>query len=285
MANEKKEVKAPKKRANFGKFIDGSVYWFALIVLSVLAVAGVRFYLQPVDNILSSVFAVSFVGAFFYIALRNRQYNGEAKQGNSLRKSNVKRVAQALLLAALGLIVYYYAYGYTHQAKLEDELNTTQYQYEQLQLEKTNLIEDKTLKEKELKEKIKQLEADLQAKKAEKVRLANLEQKKAQASSVSVTGTKADWLAASKINPSDYGFVDYIISKESSWRPDARNASSGAGGLPQALPYSKTGCGWADAVCQLNWADNYAKSRYGSWAKAHSFWLQNSWWQAIIKEP
>lgn len=72
MANEKKEVKAPKKRANFGKFIDGSVYWFALIVLSVLAVAGVRFYLQPVDNILSSVFAVSFVGAFFYIALRNR---------------------------------------------------------------------------------------------------------------------------------------------------------------------------------------------------------------------
>lgn len=72
MANGKKEVKAPKKRASFSKVIDGSVYWLALVGLSILSVAGVRFYLQPVDEILSSVFALSFIGMLFYIAIRNR---------------------------------------------------------------------------------------------------------------------------------------------------------------------------------------------------------------------
>jgi hypothetical protein len=70
----KKEVKQPKvkRTVSLSKFLDGSVYWLALVGLSVLSVAGVRFYLQPVDEILSSVFAVSLVGALFYIAIRNR---------------------------------------------------------------------------------------------------------------------------------------------------------------------------------------------------------------------
>lgn len=195
-----------------------------------------------------------------------------------MRIQNLKRVAIAVLLALIGLVVYYYAYEYTHQAKLEAELNTAK-----TQLEQSNL--NSQLKEQEaqdLKDKIDKLEADLQARNAEKVRLATLAQQKAQAAPSKpvsrVTGTKAEWLAASKINPSDFTYVDYIIGRESGWNPNATNSSSGAHGLPQALPYSKTGCGWTDAVCQLNWADNYAKSRYGSWAGAYSFWLQKHWW-------
>lgn len=85
-------------------------------------------------------------------------------------------------------------------------------------------------------------------------------------------------MAEAGIAPSDYGYVDYIISRESGWSPTAQNASSGAAGLPQALPYSKTGCAWGDAICQLQWANNYAVSRYGSWYNAYLFWSVNHWW-------
>lgn len=153
------------------------------------------------------------------------------------------------------------------------------------------LLESKKLDQEKLKkleeEKIK-LEQDLQAKRdeearvaakqAEAVRVATLQPKKALASSVSITGNKNTWLRASAIPESEWWAVDYIISKESGWNPNATNKSSGAHGLAQALPYSKTGCGWTDAVCQLNWANNYAKSRYGSWAGAASFWQKSHWW-------
>lgn len=80
------------------------------------------------------------------------------------------------------------------------------------------------------------------------------------------------------ISPSDYGAVDYIVSHESGWNPNAVNASSGATGLPQALPYSKTGCAFGDAVCQLSWASTYAVSRYGSWWAAQAYWAVHSNW-------
>lgn len=95
---------------------------------------------------------------------------------------------------------------------------------------------------------------------------------------VQSSGTPDEWMAEAGISPGDYGYVDYIISRESGWNPNAQNASSGAGGLPQALPYSKTGCVWGDAVCQLGWATSYADNRYGSWAGAYDFWVAHSWW-------
>lgn len=80
------------------------------------------------------------------------------------------------------------------------------------------------------------------------------------------------------ISPSDYGAVDYIISHESGWNPDATEPTTGAHGLPQALPYSKTGCGWDDPVCQLQWANSYAISRYGGWWAAQAYWAANYNW-------
>lgn len=85
-------------------------------------------------------------------------------------------------------------------------------------------------------------------------------------------------MASAGINPADYGAVDYIVSHESSWNADATEPTTGAHGLPQALPYSKTGCGWSDPICQLHWANDYAISRYGSWGAAMSYWqLHRNW--------
>lgn len=92
------------------------------------------------------------------------------------------------------------------------------------------------------------------------------------------TGGKYDLMKAAGISPSDYNAVDYIISHESSWNVNATEPTYGAHGLPQALPYSKTGCGWVDAVCQLQWADSYAKARYGSWWSAYTYWTINHNW-------
>jgi len=91
-------------------------------------------------------------------------------------------------------------------------------------------------------------------------------------------GSKNDWLAASGIPESDWGYVDYIVSHESGWNPNAVNASSGAGGLVQALPCGKVAGGCFDPVSNLKWADGYAKARYGSWAGAYQFWSSNHWW-------
>lgn len=52
--------------------LDGFVYWVVQLGLAVAAVAGVRFYLQPVDVILSSVFAVSFVSLLLYLTYKLR---------------------------------------------------------------------------------------------------------------------------------------------------------------------------------------------------------------------
>lgn len=95
---------------------------------------------------------------------------------------------------------------------------------------------------------------------------------------VSIQGSKYDWLKASGIPESAWTYVDYIIQHESGWRPDAVNKSSGACGLPQALPCSKLGKNWSDPAHSLGWANNYALSRYGSWYQAYQHWLRNSWW-------
>lgn len=52
---------------------------------------------------------------------------------------------------------------------------------------------------------------------------------------------------------------------ESGWNPRAINRSSGAGGIPQALPADKMGDGWyGNTVQQVAWGlDQYIPGRYG----------------------
>jgi hypothetical protein len=52
--------------------VDSVVYWLVQLAFAVAAVAGIKFYLQPVDPVLASVFAVSFVSLLFYITFKTR---------------------------------------------------------------------------------------------------------------------------------------------------------------------------------------------------------------------
>ena len=67
-----------------------------------------------------------------------------------------------------------------------------------------------------------------------------------------------------------------LWSKESGWRVNAYNASSGAYGIPQALPGSKMATAGADwetnAATQIEWGLGYIQGRYGTpcGAWAHS---------------
>ena len=95
-------------------------------------------------------------------------------------------------------------------------------------------------------------------------------------------GTHNDWMTAAGIPESEWGFVNFIITRESHWNPLARNRSSGATGLCQALPGKKmasAGADWAtNPITQLKWCNGYAKGRYGSWEKAYQFWTKHHWW-------
>jgi len=78
----------------------------------------------------------------------------------------------------------------------------------------------------------------------------------------------------------DNFYANYIFSHESGCRLTAVNAYSGdfglgqsAGGLAGACPDWQT-----NYTCQNAFFNNYAISRYGSWANAYAFWVANSWW-------
>ncbi|WP_231482721.1 lytic transglycosylase domain-containing protein [Nocardioides sp. URHA0020] len=65
-----------------------------------------------------------------------------------------------------------------------------------------------------------------------------------------------------------FGCLDSLWTRESGWNPAAHNASSGAHGIPQALPGSKmasAGPDWEhNAATQITWGLGYIQDRYGS---------------------
>lgn len=93
-------------------------------------------------------------------------------------------------------------------------------------------------------------------------------------------GSHEDWMAAAGISASDYGYVNFIISHESGWRPYASNGRYF--GLYQTSVgrlVSDCGDNWVnDPVCQLRSAQGYAVGRYGSWAGAYQWWTSHNWW-------
>ena len=75
---------------------------------------------------------------------------------------------------------------------------------------------------------------------------------------------------------------DNIIMRESMWRVDATNPSSGAYGIPQALPGSKMaseGSDWrTNPATQIIWGIKYMEDRYGSPCAAWSFKAAKGWY-------
>ncbi len=107
---------------------------------------------------------------------------------------------------------------------------------------------------------------------------------------VPVLSGKEQLMQAAGIAQSDWAAVDYIVSRESSWRHCVRNggvvdcANHGgvAYGLCQALPATKMATAGVDymtnPVTQLKWCNAYAHSRYGGWQAAYNFWVARHWW-------
>ncbi|WP_326565493.1 transglycosylase SLT domain-containing protein [Mycobacterium sp. 3-98] len=83
--------------------------------------------------------------------------------------------------------------------------------------------------------------------------------------------------------PSEFGAVDSIVSRESSWNPGATNPSSGAYGLFQFLghqgdKYGALGGYSADPGQQAAAGMAYIKDRYGTPSNAKAFWDSHGWY-------
>ncbi|WP_306363529.1 transglycosylase SLT domain-containing protein [Nocardia sp. CC227C] len=80
----------------------------------------------------------------------------------------------------------------------------------------------------------------------------------------------------------EFPAFDNIITRESGWDIFALNPTSGAYGLPQALPAHKMashGPDWMfNPVTQIRWAYDYMNERYGSPTAAWAFWQANGWY-------
>ena len=100
----------------------------------------------------------------------------------------------------------------------------------------------------------------------------------AQASSAPTSSAQA---VAKKMIGDDaqYECFSKIVEHESDWNVNAKNSSSGAYGLVQALPGDKmasAGSDWkTNAATQIEWGLDYMKDRYGSACGAWDFWQAN----------
>ena len=77
-------------------------------------------------------------------------------------------------------------------------------------------------------------------------------------------------------------YIIKIVNHESGWNANAVNPSSGACGIPQALPCRKMKSAGKDYKTnyktQVKWLMNYIAGRYGNPAKAWAFWQRHHWY-------
>jgi hypothetical protein len=89
-------------------------------------------------------------------------------------------------------------------------------------------------------------------------------------------------VAARGWSESEYNCLVSLWNRESGWNHYANNASSGAYGIPQALPGSKmasAGADWAtNYQTQINWGLGYISGRYGTPCGAWAHSEANNWY-------
>lgn len=129
-------------------------------------------------------------------------------------------------------------------------------------------------------------EAAAQAKAAEAAAAAKRSTSSSAPISVSAGSAQA---IAREMMAAQYGWGDdqfnclvKLWQKESGWRVDAYNGSSGATGIPQALPGSKMATAGADwktnPATQIKWGLGYIASAYGTPCSAWSHSQSNGWY-------
>jgi len=96
----------------------------------------------------------------------------------------------------------------------------------------------------------------------------------------SLSAVKAYALA--KVGSAQFGCLDRLWMKESHWSVTDYNPSSGAYGIPQAVPGSKmrsAGADWrTNPYTQINWGLGYIRARYGSPCNAWAHSVRFNWY-------
>ena len=94
------------------------------------------------------------------------------------------------------------------------------------------------------------------------------------------SGTAKEYAQETLNDPTQYQCLDNLWTGESGWNVAAENPSSGAYGIPQALPGSKmasAGSDWkTNPITQVNWGLTYIQGVYGSPCKAWDTWQSRS---------
>lgn len=103
------------------------------------------------------------------------------------------------------------------------------------------------------------------------------------------SGTKGEYQKYALSQLSNYGWSESEIvpliklwNRESGWNPNSHNKSSGAHGIPQALPASKMASEGSDYYTngntQIRWGLGYISSRYGSPSNAWAHFCSHGWY-------
>lgn len=115
------------------------------------------------------------------------------------------------------------------------------------------------------------------------------EREEAEAEAAALEQAQEDPRGAAEAMLSDYGWGDSefecletLWENESGWDHRAENPSSGAYGIPQALPASKMASEGDDyrtnPVTQISWGLGYIENRFGTPCSALGFWEANNWY-------
>jgi hypothetical protein len=92
----------------------------------------------------------------------------------------------------------------------------------------------------------------------------------------------AQMVAARGWGAQEYDCLVALWQKESGWNVFATNPSSGAYGIPQALPGNKMATAGADwqtsAATQISWGLSYIQARYGTPCGAYSYSQSVGWY-------
>jgi hypothetical protein len=84
------------------------------------------------------------------------------------------------------------------------------------------------------------------------------------------------------LSAQQWSCLSSLWQQESKFQTTARNARSGAYGIPQALPASRmvsAGADWrTNPVTQIRWGLSYISTRYGTACTAWSHWKRDRWY-------
>lgn len=209
----------------------------------------------------------------------------------NLKKSVV--IALIGLLLSIGLNIGLQIFSHSRYIRLTTEVEEKQQTLDnvntQLEELENSLDETKTKNDtyKEQVEKLKKEKDDLnkqlqakiesQKKAAQAEALATKKQTQTQIT-YAQSGSCQDLIRKAGVPESEVNAAYTLIMKESGCSVNAVNKSSGACGIPQALPCSKLGSARGNAVAEIQWMQNYVRSRYGGWQQALNFHYSHNWY-------